>query len=579
MIIVHFEVYVMEGRGWMLHARFPRLERDDAVREARELESTLGVRTKVLRETYNTDTNAFDEVEVYLSGHNIQPKKAAAGGAAGGGGGGWSNSGRGGKAGGKGAARKFGKGKADSPSIGAGSAILRLTVILLIASAMGLGALRLVPTVIVFLYDYGFRITPDEYGQLLTVVFGLVFLMSAVPIGLRFMPRNANIRFRQGGGAAAAAPLRPQPSEAVKKSLNKLARKAAEEQMIPETWGDEPIPEPEPPKEDEREEAPPPLLPAEEPAPTPEEAALDSLPSTPAQEAASQVADRFVEKAAEVIRQTAPAGDKYTSFGVNLFMAGAVQSIARGRKLDSGGQRKLLKSVLEKLGTPGGMATALYDKLPEYQSEQRYARMIDAGRSAMESWTEGDEGTPMIKFQTSLKDWNKPATDKKPSIMTIMFTDMVGSTDMTQARGDVAAQEIVRRHNAIVRTALTQFAGHEVKHTGDGIMASFTSAANAVEATIQIQRHVAAHNEKQPNLPLHLRIGLNAGEPIQEEDDLFGSTVQLAARVCAATESEQILCTQVVKDLAGGKGSFSDAGMRALKGFRDKFQLWEVAWR
>ena len=70
--------------------------------------------------------------------------------------------------------------------------ILRLTIILLVASGLGLGALRLVPSIIVFLYDYGFRITPDEYGQTLVIVFGFVFLMTAVPLGLRFMPRNAS---------------------------------------------------------------------------------------------------------------------------------------------------------------------------------------------------------------------------------------------------------------------------------------------------------------------------------------------------------------------------------------------------
>ncbi|MBI3446136.1 MAG: adenylate/guanylate cyclase domain-containing protein, partial [Magnetospirillum sp.] len=308
-------------------------------------------------------------------------------------------------------------------------------------------------------------------------------------------------------------------------------------------------------------------------------AAVDALPSTPALESAKKASGRFVDKAMEVVRQVAPTTDKYTTFGLNLYMAGAVQTIAREQKLDGAGQRKLLKSIIEKLGTPGDLAASFYDKLPEYMHEQRYMRMVEAGRSAMESWSSGDEGTPLIKLQTSLKDWNKPTAEKKSGIMTVMFTDMVGSTDLTQARGDVAAQEIVRKHNAIVRTALTQFAGREVKHTGDGIMASFASAANAVEATIQIQRQVTAHNEKQPNLPLHLRIGLNAGEPIQEEDDLFGSTVQLAARVCAATESDQTLCTQVVKDLAAGKGGFEDGGMHALKGFRDKFKLWEVVWR
>ncbi|EME69518.1 hypothetical protein H261_13179 [Paramagnetospirillum caucaseum] len=584
MIIVHFEVYVMEGRGWMLHARFPRLERDEAVREAKELESTLGVRTKVLRETYNTDTNVFDEAEVYLSGRNVQTKKSPAG-AGGGGGGGGKGGGKDGDAGKGGSARvaaakkaaKAARARSGGPSIGAGATILRLTVILLVASGMGLGALRLVPSGIVFLYDYGYRITPDAYGQMLVAVFGLVFLGTAVPLGLRFMPRNANFQFNRGAAAAPPPPPRPQPSEAVKKSLNKLAKKA-EAEMIPETWGDDPEPEPAeatPPPEAE----PPPLAgPAGEPSAT--AAAVDAIPSTPVLEATRKVTDRFVDKSMEIVRQTAPSTDKYTTFGLNLFMAGAVQSIARAQKLDSAGQRKLLKSIIEKLGTPGDLAAVFYDKVPEYMGEQRYARMFEAGKSSMESWAEGDEGTPMIKLQTSLKDWNKPATEKKQSaLMTVMFTDMVGSTDLTQARGDQAAQEIVRKHNAIVRTALTQFAGREVKHTGDGIMASFASAANAVEATVQIQRQVTTHNEKQPNLPLHLRIGLNAGEPIQEEDDLFGSTVQLAARVCAATDSDQTLCTQVVKDLAAGKGAFQDGGMHALKGFRDKFQLWEVVWR
>jgi adenylate cyclase len=580
MIIVHFEVYVMEGRGWMLHARFPRLERDEAVREAKELESTLGVRTKVLRETYNTDSNVFDEVEVYLSGHNVQAKKVPAGGGAGGGGGkgGGKDAAKGG--GGKSPAARKGaasaKARAAGPGIGAGAAILRLTIILLVAAGVGLGVLRLVPSAIVFLYDFGFRITPDEYGQVLILIFGLVFLMTAVPLGLRFMPRNANIQFSR---AAAAPPPRPQPSEAVKKSLNKLARKAeaeAEAEMIPETWGDDPEPPPPPPPP--KEEEPPPPAPPEEPSAA--AAAVDSIPATPVFEATRKVSDRFVDKSMQIVRQVAPTTDKYTTFGLNLFMAGAVQAVARSQKLDSAGQRKLLKTIIEKLGTPGDLAAAFYDKVPEYMGEQRYSRMFEAGKSAMESWVEGDEGTPMIKLQTSLKDWNKPASDKKqPSLMTVMFTDMVGSTDLTQARGDQAAQEIVRKHNAIVRTALTQFAGREVKHTGDGIMASFASAANAVEATVQIQRQVTAHNEKQPNLPLHLRIGLNAGEPIQEEDDLFGSTVQLAARVCAATDSDQTLCTQVVKDLAAGTGVFQDGGMHALKGFRDKFQLWDVLWR
>jgi len=122
--------------------------------------------------------------------------------------------------------------------------------------------------------------------------------------------------------------------------------------------------------------------------------------------------------------------------------------------------------------------------------------------------------------------------------------------NITQDRGDDRAQVLVRTHNAIVRKALVEFSGHEVKHTSDGIMASFTSTANAVEATIIIQCEV---DRESRDLNLHLRIGLNAGEPIQEEDDLFDTTVQLAARICAQAGQNQIFVSNVVKELCAGK--------------------------
>ncbi|TAN56622.1 MAG: adenylate/guanylate cyclase domain-containing protein [Magnetospirillum sp.] len=592
MIIVHFEVYVLEGRGWMLHARFPRLERDEAIREAKELESTMGVRVKVLRETYNTDTNVFDEADVYLSGHNVQPKKGglapAGGGAAGKPGAGKAASDKvaGGKAGKKSAPAKIRR-QVALEGVSPGAVILRLTVILLVAIGLGLGALRILPSIIVFLYDFGFRITAEEYGQLLFPIFALVFLMTGVPLALRFMPRNANIALRKTA-YAPAQPSTPQRTDAkLKKSLDKLAAQAAAEQQIPDKWSDdEPVDIPT--TEDEEflpeivpgpDEEPPPITP--EPAQEATKAGQKTpAAASPALDATRPITNRFLDHAIDVVRKVTPALDKYNVFALNLYMAGAIQTLAGIKRLDGATQRELLKDALVKLGTPPDIAGNFHEKVAEYQLEPRYMRVIQVGRAGMDSWVAGDEGTPQIALQTMIKDWNKPTAEKKSSIMTVMFTDMVGSTDLTQARGDVAAQEIVRKHNAIVRTALTQFAGHEVKHTGDGIMASFASAANAVDATIQIQRQVAIHNEKQPNLPLHLRIGLNSGEPIQEEDDLFGSTVQLAARVCAATQSDQTLCTQVVKDLAGTKAQvFSEGGTHALKGFRDKFLLWEVAWR
>ena len=163
---------------------------------------------------------------------------------------------------------------------------------------------------------------------------------------------------------------------------------------------------------------------------------------------------------------------------------------------------------------------------------------------------------------------------------TILFTDMQSSTANRQQLGDAKAQEVLRTHNRIVRTALAANGGNEIKHTGDGIMASFGTASSALNCAIAIQRGVAAHKEEHPDSPLRLYIGLNAGEPISEENDLFGTSVDLAARICGEAEPSEILVSDVVRQLAAGKEFlFSDRGESALRGFEDPVRLWELRWR
>jgi len=163
---------------------------------------------------------------------------------------------------------------------------------------------------------------------------------------------------------------------------------------------------------------------------------------------------------------------------------------------------------------------------------------------------------------------------------TILFTDMEGSTTLTQRLGDDKAQEVLRTHNAILRDALNIHGGSEVKHTGDGIMATFPSAARALACAVAVQRQLASHNESDAETPLRVRIGLNAGEPVAEDDDLFGSAVQLAARICAQADAGDILVSNVVRELAAGKGfDFSDRGTADLKGFDEPVRLYAVGWQ
>jgi class 3 adenylate cyclase len=178
----------------------------------------------------------------------------------------------------------------------------------------------------------------------------------------------------------------------------------------------------------------------------------------------------------------------------------------------------------------------------------------------------------------------KPAAPRRKALraegaVTILFTDMEASTATTQRLGDRAAQELVRAHNAIVRDALKAHEGSQVKHTGDGIMASFASAVRGVECAIEIQRAFAERNAGGADA-IRVRIGLNAGEPVSEENDLFGTAVQLAARACARSEPGQIVASNVVRELTAGKGFlFADLGDVALRGFEDPVRLYEVRWQ
>jgi class 3 adenylate cyclase/esterase/lipase len=165
-------------------------------------------------------------------------------------------------------------------------------------------------------------------------------------------------------------------------------------------------------------------------------------------------------------------------------------------------------------------------------------------------------------------------------LLTILFTDIEGSTTLTQRVGDAKAQEVLRIHNNIVRDALKTHGGSEVKHTGDGIMASFPFASRALECAVGVQRAFAAHNQENPDTPIRVRMGLNAGEPVAEEEDLFGTAVQLARRICDRAEPGQILASNVVQELAAGKGFvFGDEGDVALKGFEKPVRLYELHWQ
>jgi class 3 adenylate cyclase len=160
---------------------------------------------------------------------------------------------------------------------------------------------------------------------------------------------------------------------------------------------------------------------------------------------------------------------------------------------------------------------------------------------------------------------------------TIMFTDIVNSTGLAARLGDARMVEMVRAHDALVRRALTKHDGREIKHTGDGIMACFETAQSAVECACAIQQAFASFNLGSPE-ELHVRIGLDVGEPVEDSADLFGVTVQRAARLCETAQPDTIVISAAVRALIELSFTCKALGAITPKGFATPVQMFGIEW-
>jgi len=161
---------------------------------------------------------------------------------------------------------------------------------------------------------------------------------------------------------------------------------------------------------------------------------------------------------------------------------------------------------------------------------------------------------------------------------TIVFTDLEGHTEMMQRLGDEPGRVVLRAYDELTRAALRDHGGTEMKALGDGFMASFPSATRALQFAGALQRAVRGHAEAGGE-PLRVRVGVNAGEPIAEGDDLFGAAVILASRVANEAVGGQVLVSDVVRQLVAGKGLiFAERGNATLAGFTEPVRIWEYLW-
>lgn len=577
--LVTLELYVLEGAAWRLERAADGGDRSRVLDQAKQIEAS-GKGVCVMRELRDDDTGESQETVLYKS-KGLNVKLPGSGGAI--------------VTAPAPTGPRRGPRQEDSPqaktrrpptsslrraqrlhTLGA----VRSSSLVLLSFFISLVAGAILASMTYFGLQYGYNthgfVVPGGsqnwvYGAFLGGMV-LAFLYSAT----RF---ERGIEFWDGKPAAppqaptvvvVSSPTgRPSPMPA----YNSLMDDDEDQPATDEAEAEEASPEPEPP-------APPPPPPPPPAQPTP-------APAEPAQPVTLGPAGREAEQAllkliTGSLRDAKPAIkqiDRMTRFGLLLYFCGAGEAAGTHHGTAVNEIREVLMQHMSKLGYSRDKTQAFIGHLDEYLLDARNSRMYQAGRTAMSGALAGRLTTSDLLG--AIQEWATPAGKKRGNhFVAIMFTDIVASTALTQKVGDATAQQVVRQHNAIVRGALQTYAGREVKHTGDGIMAVFDQSHSAVNAAIQMQREFNDTRYSQPDLPLYVRIGINAGEPIHEDNDVFGTPVQLAARLVNEAGSEDIAVSEIVKRLCEGKPiRFTSLGSRAVKGFTEPVETYRAEWR
>ncbi|MBI4968143.1 MAG: adenylate/guanylate cyclase domain-containing protein [Rhodospirillales bacterium] len=592
--VVHYEVYVLDRKRWTLHARMESEDREAALDEAKRLDrdpSISGV--KVVRETYHSNTNQTEETTIFIGARTHGLKEVAAdaesggrraGGRGGGGGRGGANSGLD-----QYSNVQFPLSEGFTPTTAWGMAA-RIVLITMASLAFGALVAAAVALIMGELGRYGVSVASGSRNHVLFASFLLGFLICALPMMYLFVIGQSDSLIISDNEMALEEvedldedgnPIpKKEPWWRIrlkKKKDDEEGEGKADSAELPEMPDEADLPDDvEEPKEEAAAE--------ETPAPEPEEEKKDEEKPEAAEPSASFETDRlqvmrFLSSALGALK---PTREQLAAsrFALDLMLAGACEVVAGRSGLRKDELKEILFEAVQMIGTRTELALPFSQRYEAYLVEPRYEQLVQLGREVMTRHLD-NAPDPFMALRNVLDTAGKTAikTTAEQSLMTVIFTDMVGSTDLTQAVGDFGAQEVVRRHNAIVRTALAAHGGKEIKHTGDGIMASFPTAISSVNATIEIQRAIRSFNATKPEHELHVRIGINSGEPIQEEDDLFGSTVQMAARICAKAGTDQIYCSSAVRELCKTRpGLFTSLGAVDLKGFKEPVVVYEVSW-
>lgn len=195
-----------------------------------------------------------------------------------------------------------------------------------------------------------------------------------------------------------------------------------------------------------------------------------------------------------------------------------------------------------------GLGTETDEELNEHIAarKQLHEKIRGAVREYLEGTDKsGDNLSRMLEISKSLSE--KELAASTSTERTILFSDFAGSCSLFHDLGDVAAHELIQEYFGISEISISKFSGEIIKYTGDGILALFPNTAQALKASLFARSMFEMHNRKFPLLPINVRMAVNVGEVIQDEIDAYGTSINLSARLCDASQPGNILCSNIVR--------------------------------
>ncbi|MEA2627897.1 MAG: pilus assembly protein CpaF [Chloroflexota bacterium] len=361
--------------------------------------------------------------------------------------------------------------------------------------------------------------------------------------------------------------------------------------------------------------------PAAQPAPAPLFAAAPAQPA-PAPPAAAPTAiesgaqaSQALQAATAMARATTALGQMAAAASGGFMHAGQLPTIHAEGTVPAGATRRI-QAVIESLITRRGLNLRLAPAItqafegaelkasdyagPNHISKESAGRelrqAVEAGLLQVVRYPQGEAGfrAGPVLLRSVAEGLGQQVNASQPltpetiigslsvgqteGTVTIMFTDMEGSTNLLSTRGFTESHEIMKAYETIIDEQVAEHAGRRIKGLGDGLMVSFGSSRHGVECALDIQSAIAEYSKQNPERKIRIRIGINTGEVVEEAGDIFGAAVNVAARVAGKAKGGEILVSDVVRQLVGplAEIKFDFRGAYKLKGFPDRWRLHKV---